>query len=585
MKKWFLAACLPLMIVSCDIFGLGDDGDDDDTMIVDPPMANVSFDYEDKILSGDTLVLTTYVRLVDPEVLFNNMPMEIEVIDNLPADNNAGSASDESAEVPPAVGGTGEAYFIKVRIPESFNGYYDVRIDAVRSDYPSSGILTNVLERGVSVFTMQENGQADFHTGRPVWTDVSDALVLLETVDMLPERSEYSGMKFTTRQTLDSVKCFDAKEEFLPSARLYGFHTISSQYLFAYLTYTSHIDTIYSEMDGYVAYATPEEVTYPVVIVSDNGFILSFEELYREDAFAFNSPYDMQFRCDAADCFYFMPESERGATISDAAIYRVKIDEEMLASIPQPIEEGDYEWIVRQIADVEQVHDGHIGASNSNEFSWQVYGDLVVLSESSLIDGRTSCSILPNSGTPSIDFVGTPSVFVSPQGSLCTLRRTGRGYIQSEMLSGSGGSYRWLTHHQYFDFFDSSNIVVTRTADNVYISGKGRYYYWAPNGEILHEECEVYDEYYMASKSYYPYAETYIYSSASDGLYRARLDSRSDRTLILPSSSGAVYEVRTLGDRALAITTDNDLFLIEENGAGRIDMGYNVFTGNCALVR
>ena len=250
MKKWFLAACLPLMIVSCDIFGLGDDGDDDDTMIVDPPMANVSFDYEDKILSGDTLVLTTYVRLVDPEVLFNNMPMEIEVIDNLPADNNAGSASDESAEVPPAVGGTGEAYFIKVRIPESFNGYYDVRIDAVRSDYPSSGILTNVLERGVSVFTMQENGQADFHTGRPVWTDVSDALVLLETVDMLPERSEYSGMKFTTRQTLDSVKCFDAKEEFLPSARLYGFHTISSQYLFAYLTYTSHIDTIYSEMDG-----------------------------------------------------------------------------------------------------------------------------------------------------------------------------------------------------------------------------------------------------------------------------------------------------------------------------------------------
>ncbi len=41
MKKWFLAACLPLMIVSCDIFGLGDDGDDDDTMIVDPPMANV----------------------------------------------------------------------------------------------------------------------------------------------------------------------------------------------------------------------------------------------------------------------------------------------------------------------------------------------------------------------------------------------------------------------------------------------------------------------------------------------------------------------------------------------------------------
>ena len=44
MKKWFLAACLPLMIVSCDIFGLGDDGDDDDTMIVDPPMANVSFD-------------------------------------------------------------------------------------------------------------------------------------------------------------------------------------------------------------------------------------------------------------------------------------------------------------------------------------------------------------------------------------------------------------------------------------------------------------------------------------------------------------------------------------------------------------
>ena len=98
-------------------------------------------------------------------------------------------------------------------------------------------------------------------------------------------------------------------------------------------------------------------------------------------------------------------------------------------------------------------------------------------------------------------------------------------------------------------------------------------------------EQDVYDEYYMASKSYFPYAETYIYSSASDGLYRARLDSRSDRTLILPSSSGAVYEVRTLGDRALAITTDNDLFLIEENGAGRIDMGYNVFTGNCALVR
>ena len=64
-----------------------------------------------------------------------------------------------------------------------------------------------------------------------------------------------------------------------------------------------------------------------------------------------------------------MPESERGATISDAAIYRVKIDEEMLTSIPQPIEEDDYEWIVRQIADVEQVHDGHIGASNSNEFS------------------------------------------------------------------------------------------------------------------------------------------------------------------------------------------------------------------------
>ena len=62
MKKWFLAACLPLMIVSCDIFGLGDDGDDDDTMIVDPPMANVSFDYEDKILSGGTYDLCASCR-------------------------------------------------------------------------------------------------------------------------------------------------------------------------------------------------------------------------------------------------------------------------------------------------------------------------------------------------------------------------------------------------------------------------------------------------------------------------------------------------------------------------------------------
>ena len=577
MKKWFLAACLPLMIVSCDIFGFGEDDDDD--VVVDTVVSSVPFDYEDKVLSGDTLVLMTYVRLVDPEVLFNNMPMEIEVIDNLPG-NNASRASDESIEVPPVVGGIGEAYFIKVRIPESFNGYYDVRIDAARADSPSAGVLTNTLERGVSVFTMRENGQTDFHTGRPVWTDISDALVLLETVDMLPERSEYGGMKFTTRQTLDSVKCFDAQQEFLPSARLYGFHTVSSQFLFAYLTYTSHIDTIYSEMEGYVAYLSPEEVTYPVVIASDNGFILSFEELYREDAFAFNSPYDIQFRCDAADCFYFMPEAEGGAVISDDAIYRVKIDREVLASMSLPMENEAYDWLMRQAVDAVQVHDGSVGAANSREFSWQVYDDLIVLSETSLIDGRTLSSILPNSGTPSTDFVGTPSVFVSPQGSLCTLRRTGRGYIQSEMLSGSGGSYKWFTHHQYFDFFDSSNIVVTRTSDNVYISGTGRYYYWAPDGELLYEECEVHNERYIASKTYYPYAGSYIYSSASEGLYRAVLDNRSDRNLILPSSSGEVYEVRTLGDRALAITTDNDVFLIEESGAGRIDMGYSIFTGN-----
>ena len=49
MKKWFLAACLPLMIVSCDIFGLGDDGDDDDTMIVDPPRKGCSKDTLDAI--------------------------------------------------------------------------------------------------------------------------------------------------------------------------------------------------------------------------------------------------------------------------------------------------------------------------------------------------------------------------------------------------------------------------------------------------------------------------------------------------------------------------------------------------------
>ena len=133
MKKWFLAACLPLMIVSCDIFGFGEDDDDD--VVVDTVVSSVPFDYEDKVLSGDTLVLMTYVRLVDPEVLFNNMPMEIEVIDNLPG-NNASRASDESIEVPPVVGGIGEAYFIKVRIPESCKGYFVVRIDAARADSP-----------------------------------------------------------------------------------------------------------------------------------------------------------------------------------------------------------------------------------------------------------------------------------------------------------------------------------------------------------------------------------------------------------------------------------------------------------------
>lgn len=549
MKKWFWALCLPLMMFSCDFFSDGED--DDDGLTVDPPL-ELSFVYDFQAIAGDTLTLTTYTRLVDPKIYLDDMLMnDVTVVDRLPAGNGDGNVSVDSPS---------GAYYIKVKLSDSLKGQYELRIEASRADAPDAGEL-NLLIGFVGIYEMQADDLGEFHMGQPAWVDLSDAQALIEMVEPHPEMEIRSGAKFTAHGTLDTLMCFDAQQQRLPKARLYAFHKISARYIYATLSYVLQVDTIYSEMNDYIAYREPLEVTRPVIVLPENGLILSLEKAAEAYPSAFYNMYRVQFRCESDDEFYFMPEYEESPSITDEAIYRMRVDTNMISTISLPMEAEEYAFLSSRIVEVEQVYEGGVGAANTASFSWLVYDGKIVLNESTLIDGEAVCTIQPNSGTPSSGFAGMPSVFITSQGSLCALRRTTRGYYQTEQLGSSNGSYRWYTHHQYFDFEPGSYIVVTRTADNLYISASGRYYSWGADGRMESTDCQAYDESFVVAKNYYPYADSYLYSTATEGLFRTRLDDRSERTLILPASEGEVARVEMSGERALITTRDGALFL------------------------
>lgn len=549
MKKWFWALCLPLMMFSCDFFSDGED--DDDGLIIDPPL-DFSFVYDLQAISGDTLTLTTYTRLVDPKIYLDDMLMnDVTVVDRLPAGNGDGNVSVDSPS---------GAYYIKVKLSDSLKGQYELRIEASRADAPDAGEL-NLLLGYVGIYEMQADDLGEFHMGQPAWVDLSDAQALIEMVEPHPEMEIRSGAKFTAHGTLDTLMCFDAQQQRLPKARLYAFHKISARYVYATLTYVSNVDTIYSEMNDYIAYRELSEVTRPVIVLPENGLILSLEKAAEAYPSAFYNMYRVQFRCESDDEFYFMPEYEESPSITDEAIYRMRVDTNMISTISLPMETEEYAFLSSRIVEMEQVYDGGVGAANTASFSWLVYNGKIVLNESTLIDGEAVCTIQPNSGTPSSGFAGMPSVFITSQGSLCALRRTTKGYYQTEQLGSSNGSYRWYTHHQYFDFEPGSYIVVTRTADKLYISASGRYYSWGADGRVESADCQAYDESFIVAKNYYPYADSYLYSTATEGLFRTRLDDRSERSLVLPASEGEIARVEMSGERALITTRDGAFFL------------------------
>lgn len=549
MKKWFWALCLPLMMFSCDFFSDGED--DDDGLIIDPPL-DFSFVYDLQAIAGDTLTLTTYTRLVDPKIYLDDMLMnDVTVVDRLPAGNGDGNVSVDSPS---------GAYYIKVKLSDSLKGQYELRIEASRADAPDAGEL-NLLLGYVGIYEMQADDLGEFHMGQPAWVDLSDAQALIEMVEPHPEMEIRSGAKFTAHGTLDTLMCFDAQQQRLPKARLYAFHKISARYVYATLTYVSNVDTIYSEMNDYIAYRELSEVTRPVIVLPENGLILSLEKAAEAYPSAFYNMYRVQFRCESDDEFYFMPEYEESPSITDEAIYRMRVDTNMISTISLPMETEEYAFLSSRIVEMEQVYDGGVGAANTASFSWLVYNGKIVLNESTLIDGEAVCTIQPNSGTPSSGFAGMPSVFITSQGSLCALRRTTKGYYQTEQLGSSNGSYRWYTHHQYFDFEPGSYIVVTRTADKLYISASGRYYSWGADGRVESADCQAYDESFIVAKNYYPYADSYLYSTATEGLFRTRLDDRSERSLVLPASEGEIARVEMSGERALITTRDGAFFL------------------------
>lgn len=534
---------------SCDFFSDGED--DDDGLIIDPPL-DFSFVYDLQAIAGDTLTLTTYTRLVDPKIYLDDMLMnDVTVVDRLPAGNGDGNVSVDSP---------GGAYYIKVKLSDSLKGQYELRIEASRADAPDAGDL-NLLLGYVGIYEMQADDLGEFHMGQPAWVDLSDAQALIEMVEPHPEMKIRSGAKFTAHGTLDTLMCFDAQQQRLPKARLYAFHKISARYIYATLSYVLQVDTIYSEMDNYIAYREPLEVTRQVIVLPENGLILSLEKAAEAYPSAFYNMYRVQFRCESDDEFYFMPEYEESPSITDEAIYRMRVDTNMISTISLPMEAEEYAFLSSRIVEVEQVYEGGVGAANTASFSWLVYDGKIVLNESTLIDGEAVCTIQPNSGTPSSGFAGMPSVFITSQGSLCALRRTTKGYYQTEQLGSSNGSYRWYTHHQYFDFEPGSYIVVTRTADKLYISASGRYYSWGADGRVESTDCQAYDESFVVAKNYYPYADSYLYSMATEGLFRTRLDDRSERTLILPASEGEIARVEMSGERALITTRDGAFFL------------------------
>lgn len=578
MKKWLWALCLPWLMFSCDFFSNGDE-DEGEGITVDPPMFSLIYDLQ--VVAGDTLTLTSYTRLVDPQVYLDNMPMETIVIDRLPAES---ASVDEDGNLNIS-GGSGGDYCIKAKLPESLKGEYELRVDASLANSPEIGKLS-ITFGTVGVYTLQADDLGDFHTGRPAWVDLSDAVALLETVEAVPESAILGGAKFTTHYTLDSLECFDALQQPLPQASLYAFHKISARYIYAALTYVSHIDTVYSDMDDYTASRVPAEVTYPVIVLPENGLILSLEDAAEAYPSAFYNMHSVQFRCESDEEFYFMPEYEWGTSVTDAPIYRLRVDTDMFSDISLPMDPEEYAWQSRHIVEMEQVYDGSVGAANTASFSWQVYDGQIVLSESSLAYGDAIYTILPNSGTPSSGFAGMPSVFITPQGSLCTLRRTAKGYYQTEQLGSSSGSYRWNTHYPYFDFEPGSVIVVTRTDDRIYLSAADRYYSWGADGNVELTNCQAYDENLMLAKNYYPYAESYLYSTATEGLFRARLDARSERSLVLPASDGEVSQVEMSGEQALVMTHDGAIFFVDEHATHVIEPdGGLLLTGYGALAR
>ena len=166
MEKWFWLLCLPLMMFSCDFFSDGED--DDDGLIIDPP-ATFSFVYDLQAIAGDTLTLTTYTRLVDPKVFLNDMPMEVTVLDRL-TDGMTGDGN-----MP--VSGSDAAYYVKVSLPASLQGEYELRVAASRADSPQMGELSLLLGY-VYVYTMQADDLGEFHTGRPAWVDLSDTNII-----------------------------------------------------------------------------------------------------------------------------------------------------------------------------------------------------------------------------------------------------------------------------------------------------------------------------------------------------------------------------------------------------------------------
>ncbi len=562
---------LVTLTLSCDeLF----DKESDTTEDFNPE--ELKFFFQEKILAGKTLEIQTTMKLLNPQVFLNGEPIDFEIEDNLSNNDGMGSVTTPNEKY---------GYYLKINIPESYKGGYNISVSAGIADYIESSQET--FEVG-EVYIYQMADSKDFKIGRPAYAAIDDAILLVETTreDNGFNMNSFPGYKITSDRA-EKIKCLDYKREELSDVDIYGFKTISDKYCFSYTTYIAKVDTVYPDYNDFTAIQELTEITYPVIIRIADGLMIPLPSYYDNENSVFsNQMNEAQFRCYEDNVFYFMPAPENTfETINNKPIYKIEINANFFPENGHTFnEESEYLYLENEV-DIKQVYDGSYTTFIGEQCHWEVdASERILINDSKMVVNNQVLDISPSNYSGF--FTGNPAIFRSPSGTILALKGTSNG-PQTEYVS-STLPLKWNVHFQYFRLGSYTLTAVTLSENKMYLIGTDRYYVFDKNNDIDSGQdfSPSVDRFYHYN-SLYPHQEHYLYTFKSDALYRIKLSDPSVQEMIyegLQESDVSYFGV--LKDRVVIVDRDMNVIIITDGNVATVDASHLEVWGNpMAIIR